>query len=381
MKKPTFLIVTTVPQSLQFFRGQIQFLKQKFEIEILSSSGDWMTKICERENVKGHVVEMEREISIFKDIYSLFRMLVTMHRIHPDIVHGNTPKGGFICMLSAFLLRISKRIYYIHGLRYEGTTGLKRKLLMKMESLSCWFATDIIVVSKGVMKSLKKDGITQKQTNLIHHGSINGIDSYQFSLETIKNVKCIREQFGIPQNAFVFGFVGRIVKDKGINELIKVFVELNQKYKNTYLLLVGKIELKIDPISLDNQEEIKTNPHIIYAGIQSDVRPFLRAMNVFTFPSYREGFGISLMEAQAMEIPCISSNISGCNEIIQDMENGFLIEPRNEIGLFKAMEKLLLDTHLYASMKGYTRKNVVAKYEQQKVWQKALETYSYIADC
>lgn len=380
MKKLTFLIVTTVPQSLQFFRGQIKFLKQEFEIEILSSSGEWMTKICAEENVKGHVVEMEREISIFKDIYSLIRMLVTIYRIKPDIVHGNTPKGGFICMLAAYLLRISKRIYYIHGLRYEGTVGIKRKLLMKMESFSCWFATDIIVVSKGVKESLKSDDITHKETNLIHHGSINGIDSARFSLETIKDVECIREQFKIPHDAFVFGFVGRIVKDKGINELINVFVELNQKYSNTYLLLLGKIELEIDPISYENQEMIKTNANIIYAGTQDDVRPFFRAMNVFTFPSYREGFGISLMEAQAMELPCISSNISGCNEIIQHMENGVLIEPKSSTSLFRAMEDLLMDTCLYNTMKTFTRKNVIEKYEQQEVWRKALERYSHIAN-
>lgn len=378
MNKPIFLIVTTIPKSLGFFKGQVQILKNEFNVEVLSSSGNRLENFCKEENVKGHVVEMERDISILKDIVSFFNMIKCLFKIKPYCVHGNTPKGGLISMCSAWLLRVPKRIYYVHGLRYEGTNGTKRKLLIGMERLSCFFATDIFAVSKGILLTLSKDKITSKKINVIHYGSINGLDTKRFNLDTIKEFNCAREQYDIPHNNFVYGFVGRIVKDKGIDELVEVFIKLHKKYKNIHLLLIGGFDENLNPISDYTRHEITYNPNITHAGTQSDVRPFLKAMDVFVFPSYREGFGISLIEAQAMGVPCISSDISGCNEIIQTGMNGLLIKPKDQENLYVAMKMVLLDKDLYEKMKNYTRKSVIQRYEQKQLWKETLRSYKAI---
>lgn len=378
MKKLKFLIVTTIPSSLGFFKGQIKILKKGFDVEVLSSGGKGLDTFCESEDVLGHVVEMEREISIFKDLRSFINMLRKLNELKPFCVHGNTPKGALISMMAAWFLRVPKRIYYIHGLRYEGTQGFKRNMLIFMEKLTCFFASDIFVVSNGILNTVKNEGITNKTINLIYNGSINGLDTKKYSLDALAGVPCVRREYNIPEDFMVLGFVGRLVNDKGVNNLVKVFSELNKKHTKIHLLLVGRIELTVDPISEWTQNEIKCNKNISYVGFQSDVRPFLKAMDVFVFPSFREGFGISLMEALAMEIPCVSSNITGCNEIIQDGINGFLVEPRNNEDLYTKIEVLIENQDIYKLMKINSRKSVVQRYEQNKLWDETLIKYNKV---
>ncbi|MBP2832013.1 glycosyltransferase family 4 protein [Aquimarina sp. U1-2] len=373
--KNKFFIITTVPMTLGFFRGQIQVLKKNYDVELISSPNEELTKISETEDVKVKGIEMKREISVFNDVKSLISLFLYFRKSKPFLVHGNTPKGGFLSMCAAYLARVPNRVYCVHGLRYEGSTGLKRKLLKTMEKLSCFFATDVLAVSFGLKETLKNEEITKKNVNVIGSGSINGIDLTHFSPE-LYTKKTLRKEQRLSDDAFVFGFVGRLVKDKGINELVESFVELHHQNNKLRLLLIGSYEEELDPLKKETVATINEHSSIIHAGFQKDIRPFLMMMDVFVFPSYREGFGVSIMEAGAMGIPVISSDISGCNEIIKNEENGILIRSRSKEELMQAMHLLYNDHTLCKTMASSSREKIRDRYEQKKVWNAIQEYYN-----
>lgn len=377
--KKKFIIVTTVSDSLPFFKGQINVLKEYFDVELISSPGEYMEEMCSKHFVKGHDLIMKREISVFNDILSLMKLIILFFKIKPFIVHGNTPKASLLSMIAAWITRVPKRIYYVHGLRYYGEVGKKRKLLMFFEKVSCYFATHIVAVSEGVKEGLNKDNLSKKEVLLIWNGSVNGIDLEYFDPEKT-DVSTIRNLYGIDQNDFVFGFIGRFVGDKGVNELVGAFKELNKFHKNTKLLLVGRFENELDPLKEETISEISNNQNIIYAGFQKDVRPFLATMNIFSLPSYREGFGIVLMEASAMNVPSISSNIIGCNEIVFNGVNGFLIESKNQQILLDKMDYCIQNREKINEMAKKARIIVKDKFEQKELWKKSLAIYVHIAE-
>lgn len=372
--KPKFLIITTIPLSLGFFRGQIQVLKSTFKIELVSSAGILLDSICRDEAVKGHVIEMRREISFFNDLKSLVKLIKLFLRLKPSVIHGSTPKAGLLSMIAGWLAKVPNRIYYVHGLRYQGSKGFKNKILKNMERLSCLFATQVFVVSKGVKQTLIADKITKKQIAIIGNGSVNGIDVEYFSSNN-SAVPDFKQAYNLEPDNFIFGFVGRLVKDKGINELVQAFLKVNANYPKTKLLLVGDFDTGINPIDSKVKDEIYANINILNVGFQQDIRPFLKMMHVFVFPSYREGFGVSLMEAAAMGVPAISSDIIGCNEIIINELNGLLIPPKSTSDLVNAMIRFIEDTDFLNKTASMSRKHVIQLYEQQKLWQETLEAY------
>lgn len=367
-----------MPVSLSFFKGQVQILKEQFDIKLISIPGNNLDLMCKEENVEGYPIKMRREISLFADIKSLLKLIATFSKQKPYIIHGSTPKAGLLSMIAGWCLRVPVRIYYIHGLRYHGTSGFKRKLLMSMEKASCLFATNIFSVSNGVRESMLEDKITVKKINLIGNGSVNGIDTNYFSPYN-HDIPDLREACKILPSYFVFGYVGRMVADKGINELVEAFINIHNCNLNARLLLVGNFEDDLDPVRKEIKNEILTNPQIIFAGYQTDIRPYLKMMHVFVFPSYREGFGMSLMEAAAMEVPAISSEIIGCKEIIREGYNGKLILPKSKEGLINAMKDFIDNPLLVKKMSSVTRSYVIEKYDQKKLWNETLAEYVRIS--
>lgn len=372
--KKKFIIITTVPNSLYFFSGQIQTLKNIFDVEVVSSSGKLLDNFCENEEVIGHKVEIKREISLVNDLKSLFSMFYIFYKNRPDYIHGNTPKAGLISMLSGWLARVPKRIYYVHGLRYQGERGLNRKILRLMEQVSCAFSTDIFCVSDGVRNAMYADLITKKKLHLIGSGGVNGVNLTYFQKNSVDIIN-IREKYNIKNGDFVFGYIGRLVRDKGICELVTSFLEINKTYKETKLLLVGPYEDILDPLDPWVKREIESNHNILKLGYQNDVRAFYKAMNVFVFPSYREGFGVSLIEALSMELPVIATDIIGCNDIIQNNINGVLVPKKSIVKLISAMQCLMLDKEKSLALGIKGREIVSTKYDQNKVWKKSLNAY------
>ncbi|GGD41025.1 glycosyltransferase family 4 protein [Muriicola marianensis] len=377
MVKPKFLLVSTVSLTLYFFKGQVRFLNQYFDVEVVASPDEKLESFAKTEGVIYHGLPMRREISLFQDIMSLLKMIRLVHKTKPEIIHGNTPKAGLISMMAGWLMRIPGRIYYVHGLRYEGASGLKKRFLMLMESLSCHFATEIFSVSYGIKEKLASDKITSKEVSVISNGSINGIDPNFFN-PALFSKKNIREKYNIPSTAVVLGYVGRLVGDKGINELIEAFLGLKQERERLYLLLVGNFEDHLDPLKSSTKETIETHPNIKAVGFQSDIRPFLSAMDLFVFPSYREGFGVSLMEAGAMGLPIISTNITGCNEIIQQGSNGFLVPSKSSLELISKVSGILNGTQNVSWDAHQIRNHIITKYDQNRIWNEAYQYYSKV---
>lgn len=374
MRKKKLFIITTIPLSLIFFKGQLALLKEEFDVTLISSPEKGLYQTSKQYNVACKGIVMKREIALINDFLSLLRLIGYFIMKRPDIVHGNTPKGSFLSMIAAWLCRVPTRIYYVHGLRYQGVVGFKKKLLKAMERVSCKLATSVYAVSHGVKEVMYEDKITKKEIQIIWNGSINGIDGVFFNSQIVDSNN-LKKQYGISEDDFVFGFIGRVVKDKGINELVSAFKTISNDYDNVKLIIAGNFEETLDPLLPEIKNEIHANPNIILVGFQTDIRPFYKMMDLFVFPSYREGFGISLMEAAAMNIPSISSDIIGCNEIIAHGVNGFLIPSKNEKILYETMLYCLQNRNIVEKMASVTRDIILSKFEQKQLWDKTISSY------
>ena len=378
MSKKKFCIITTIPGSLKFFKGQLNYISNTFDVVAISSEKEKLIEFGKKEDIAIHYIPMKRNISLLDDCKSLFQFINYFKRDCPDIVHGNTPKGAFLSMLAAKLTGISIRIYMCHGLRYQGSQGGMKVLLKLMEKLTCLCATRILCVSAGVKKTLIKDSICkQHKLNVVFNGSANGIDTSYYNREKLPDLNIWKTKLGINDNDFVYCYAGRIVKDKGINELVNAFDRLQQiLQEKIHLIIVGRLENNLNPISKETEEKIKNNTHIHMVGLKSDVRSFMAISNVLVLPSYREGFGQVLVEACSLGVPCITTDITGCNEIIQDGINGKIIPPRDENALYKMM-KWFYDYRddKVKIMASNARPTIVKRYEQYKVWNALLSEY------
>jgi glycosyltransferase involved in cell wall biosynthesis len=353
-----------------------------FEVVCVSSGpAKDLEEVAKREGVKVQEVEMTRQITPFKDLKSVWKLYKLFKKEKPDIVHSITPKAGLLSMLAAKFARVPIRIHMFTGLIFPSKTGAIQKLLIQMDRLLCWAATDIIPEGKGVKQDLIQYNITNKPLKILANGNVNGIDINFFnnSLYTEDPIQELKAQLGISEKDFVFVFVGRLVSDKGINELVKAFNWLTSQPVNRKthykLLLVGPLETELDPLQDQTLNEIQSNPNIITTGFQPDVRPYFAISNALVFPSYREGFPNVVMQAGAMGLPSIVTDINGCNEIIEDGKNGLIIPPKDTKALQEKMLRLVEDEQLYKHLASNSREMITSRYEQKLVWEALLEEY------
>lgn len=375
MKK--LIRVTTADISLDgLIKGQLRFLSQYYEVIGVSSDTGLLQSVAEREGIRTIEVPMHREISIKADINCLGRLVKLFRREKPFIVHANTPKGSLLALIAAKIAGVPNRLYTVTGLRYQGATGIFRFILMSMERISCLFATRVIPEGMGVKKALVADHITSKPLEVILNGNINGIDTSYFEPDACRiNRKSMRDSLNLSDDDFVFIFIGRIVRDKGMNELADAMRRLKGNYSQCKLILVGPFESELDPLDADNETFYKTDDCVRYVGFQEDVRPYLLAADALVFPSYREGFPNVVMQAGAMGLPSIVTDINGCNEIIIDDENGRIIPPRNIDALYNMMKRFMDDMDDVAYMAAKARDMIKDRYEQRDVWNALLDTY------
>ncbi|CAM3384887.1 Glycosyltransferase subfamily 4-like N-terminal domain-containing protein [Flavobacterium longum] len=372
---------STVPISLDsLLRGQLKFLNQYYDVVAVSGEGERLRSVESREGVRVHPIEMQRQIAPLKDLASLWKLYRFFKKEKPDIVHSITPKAGLLSMMAAKFAGVPVRIHMFTGLIFPTQTGIKQKILIAMDRLLCRFATHIFPEGQGVRNDLIKFNITKKPLKIIANGNVNGIDTAHYDSELFSSQqRDLRQEWKIDPDDFVFIFVGRLVKDKGIRELVDAFSSLLQSHPNAKLLLLGRFESHLDPIDPLTLKTIETTPQIITAGYQIDVRPFLALADVFVLPSYREGFPNVVMQAGAMDLPSIVTDINGANEIIIDGENGLIVPPKDEAKLVAAMQRLLEDDGLREQMAASARGLIASRYEQQTVWNAILEEYRIVA--
>lgn len=371
MKK--LLRVSTVPMSLDTFcEGQLKMLSQHFEVVAVSSDAPELQRIHEREGVRVVAVNMERHISLFRDLRALVRMICVIHRERPYIVHSMTPKAGLLSMVAAWVNRVPVRMHTYTGLVFPTATGLKQRVLIATDRLLCRCATYINPEGRGVAADLQHYHITRKPLHIIANGNVRGVplDYYRRSAEVMKQAEPLRLSA-----CFTFCFVGRLVGDKGINELVEAFQRLHADLPQTRLLLVGRFEQALDPVSAATAKAIAQHPAIEAVGEKADVRPYYAAADALVFPSYREGFPNVVLEAGAMELPCIVTDINGSNEIISEGFNGTVVPPRNADALYQAMRRFATQPDACREMGQRGRKRVVERFDQRLIWAELLKVY------
>ncbi len=384
MVKKKIIRITTVSGSLTtLLRGQMGYVSQHFEIITISSadSAGRLKDMEQRENVRSIIVPMTRRITPFKDLVSVYKLYKILRREKPFIVHSHTPKAGTLGMLASLLARVPNRLHTIAGLPLVEAQGFKRKLLIFVEKITYACATKIYPNSYGLKDIILNENITTPQKlKIIGNGSSNGIDTVHFDPKHFGEAErdALKKDLGITKTDFVFVFVGRLVKDKGINELVSAFDTLCQKHNRIKLLLVGGYENELDPLLPETSNLINSNPNIIEAGWANDVRPYYAISNILVFPSYREGFPNVVMQACAMELASIVTDINGCNEIIEHGENGFIVPTKSSEALYESMHKVLENQTPLNAMGKKSRGIVIEKYEQKFVWRSILEEYQQL---
>ncbi len=381
MMKLKLLRITTVPVSLKILlTDQLNFMSNYFEVVGVSSSGKELLDVASTENIRVSELEMSREITPLKDLLSLMKMIFLFLREKPEIVHTHTPKAGIIGMLAAFICRVPHRLHTVAGLPVMEATGRKKSLLLFVEKLTYTCATKVYPNSYGLKEYILDEKLcSSSKLKVIGYGSSNGIDTKHFTRtkEIVEASKGIGQEYGLKEQ-FVFCFVGRVVKDKGIDELMNAFHKLSFEFENVYLLIVGKMEPELDPISPKSVEILENNDNIIHVGFQSDIRPYLAASDCFVLPTYREGFPNVVLQAASMELPSIVTDINGCNEIIHNGENGLIVEPKNSEALCEAMKKFMIDKNLVTLLSENIRDEIVEKYDRKNFHQYLLDEYNEV---
>lgn len=371
--KNKIIRAVTVPQSLGFCREvMIKMRAMGYDMVAVTSPGPELDELRDKDGFHCVEVPMERHISIVNDLKSLMRMISVFRKEKPQVVHSMTPKAGMICMVAAWLTRVPVRIHTFTGLVWPTATGLKRKILMMTDWLTCACATHVIPEGQGVLNDLKNGGITKKPMKVLGYGNVRGVDMERFSPARFKATK--------NPDVFTFVFVGRIVGDKGINELVEAFVKLHDKHRNTRLVLVGNYELELDPVSDKTRKLIDTNDGIDACGPKygDDLLQMYVDADCFVMPSYREGFPNTVLEAGAMGLPSIVTDINGSREIIENEKNGLIVPSKNANALYDAMERMLTDDKAREIMKSNARQIIESRFEKNFVQKCQIEFYKRI---
>lgn len=375
--------VTTVPLSLwMFFHGQIAYMKARgFEIHALSSPGELLARFAQREGIPVHAVAMSRTITPWRDLRAIFHLYRHFRAIRPQIVHAHTPKGGMLGMIGAWLARVPVRIYHIHGLPLVTATGYKRFLLRWSDKLACLLAHRVLCVSHSIHQVAVAERLcAARKIAVLLGGSTNGVDaSNRFNPQFVGEQARLQERarYGIPGHALVIGFVGRIVRDKGLVELAAAWTVLRDEYPTLHLLIAGPFEPQ-DPIPSDVAELLHDDPRVYLVGQTDDTAQLYSAMDVAILPTYREGFPVVPLEAAAMMLPVVATRIPGCVDAVQDGVTGMLVPVRDAARLTAAIRTYLDDERRRHEHGRAGRERVMRDFHQETLWEALYQVYALL---
>ena len=376
MFRKKIIRTSTVSTSLNTFcRGTLRRLAQTYDVVAVSTPDDELHEMAQREGVRVVGVAMRRPIAPLRDIVSLWRLIRVFRRERPTMVHSITPKAGLLSMIAAWICHVPVRLHTFTGLVFPTATGLKQRILMLTDRITCACATHIVPEGEGVKADLINYNITRKPLQVLGYGNVRGIDlnHYRRSPEVMTAAQSISRS-----DVFTFVFVGRVVRDKGINELVEAFVRLHQAEPATRLILVGRFEDNLDPVSGKTRLAIERCDAIEAVGSQSDVRPWLAAADALVFPSYREGFPNVVIEAGALDLPSIVTDINGSREIIVHGKNGVIVPPRNAQALLQAMTQFVQNPQATQAMAANARQMIASRFEKSFVEQCLMDYYKEI---
>lgn len=375
------LNISNIYFTLPYFLGdQLKHLTNRgYEIHLICSPSEQLSEFAKKHNCEYAEVEIIRKFSIIADFKALFALYKYIKINKFDIVSGHTPKAGMLAMLAARLAGVKKRIYFRHGLVYETATGIKRQILLWSERLASWCSTKTVCVSPYLIERSLKDNLSSPEKLIIlNRGSCTGIDAINyFNPKLYKEIdkKNLRASFNIPENAFVIGFVGRMVRDKGIIELVEAYNKLKELYPQVYLLLVGPLEER-DAIPNVLVDYIHHEKNIVCTGLVENNMPlFYSIMDVFILPTHREGLGVSLLEAESMGIPVLTTSHSGARDAIDPGVSGEYIE-MNPDSIFINIKKYINNPELCKQQGEAGRRFILENFRQELIWDEIEKLYN-----
>lgn len=346
------LHVCTVPQTLAFLDEHVKYAQQRgWEVHAVASQGPELSEFAARTGATVHVVAMERRITPLRDLRALWQLRRVLRQVRPHVVHGHTPKGGLLAMLASWLCRVPVRVYSLLGLPLETATGARRLILRQTESISCALAQRVYCISPSLREIALTEGLCPAgKMTVLHHGSVAGVDARgafdPAGFDPALRAE-IRRQYGIPLDALVVGFIGRLVRDKGVVELARAWQSLRDEFPGARLLLVGPDESH-DPTPAEVETLLRGDARVHRTGGVPvlDMPRVYTALDLFVLPTYREGFGTVLVEAAAMGLPLVATRVTGCVDAVADGQTGVLVPPRDAEALARGLRAYLADAEL-----------------------------------
>ncbi len=375
--KPRICLIVTVPMSLAtLLEGQPRALAKSFKVSVVCGPGpaELVRRIEDQEGLLPHEIQLTRQITPASDLRAIAELVAFLRETRPDIVQTYTPKAGLIGMIAARIARVPIRVHGVVGMPLMEATGKRAAMLQFTERLTYANATHL-TCNSNKLRDWIGEHLTRRPVTVVGNGSINGVDIERFRDDESADVKKARRKtLGIGARDRVFLFVGRIVRDKGIEELVTAFTRIADDTKSVKLLLVGDYEPELDPVAAPVDEAIRNHPGVVKTGFVSDVRQYMAISDVFVLPSYREGLPNSLIEAGSMGLPSIATDINGCNEVIIPGENGLLVPAKDADALETAMRELLV-AKTRKQLAKQSRPSITARFSQDYFWPELLATY------
>ena len=372
-KNLNILHVVNVSFVLPYFLGdQLDyFINKGHTIHVACTPSEHLDDYAKLKGFKKVELNISRKFNFLQDITSLLLLIQYIKKNDIDIVIGHTPKGGLLAMIASYYCNVSRRIYFRHGLMFETSIGLKQKLLIFIEKITSKFSTKIVLVSKSVLeKSIALSLNNGSKNYILNNGSCNGVDVInRFNPENIdKDFKLnFKKSFNIGEDDIIIGFVGRIVRDKGINELVESWKKINNEFKNTKLLLIGPLEER-DPIQKNILDYIINDVNIIHLGVISNPELYYSIIDIFILPSYREGFPTVVLEASSMQIPVITTRNTGCIDSIQENRTGMFCEITID-SIYQNIKFYIKNPKLRVEHGINGREFVKKNYRQELIWE------------
>jgi glycosyltransferase involved in cell wall biosynthesis len=376
-ERPVLVRITTVGSSMdKLLEGQLKYFRDCLKVYGICTDFPRRDEVEKREKINIIPINMHRGISPIRDLISIFKVYRLLRKLKPKIVHSHTPKAGLVGMIAARLAGVPVKMHTVAGLPLEVEKGFKRKILIAAERFTYNSADMVYPNSYGLSRVIKKEIYNNEATmKIIANGSSNGINLQHFDINKTKQTKYFKDNpLPLSEGDFVYLSIGRIVRDKGVEELISAFLSIYEKQARAKLIVLGLFEER-DPVSQETKHTIQSHPGIIYCGFQQDVRPYLSIADVFVFPSYREGLPNVVLQAGAYKLPIIGTNITGTSDIIIDKKNGILIPPRDVVKLKENMSLLLDNEELRKKYSLAIYETISSRYDQKIVWEALLQEY------
>jgi glycosyltransferase involved in cell wall biosynthesis len=365
--------ITTVPMALKYLLpGQMNFMKNNgYEVLMISADGKELPDVIEQEQCRHIDVPMTRKITPFQDLKCLWQLIKIFRKEKPDIVHSHTPKAGLLGMIAAKIAGVKVRIHTVAGLPLMVESGFKYQLLKTIEKITYAAANHVWPNSQSLFQFISREKLANpRKLGIIGSGSTNGINSDRFNIDKLDQNKMqrIKTEIGFNANNTYLLCIGRLVKDKGIVELVNVFTNLQQTNPSLRLILVGDFEESLDPLPTSIIHKIQNNNAIIHITWSNEVEYYMGLAHNFVFPSHREGFPNVLLQAALMKLPILCSRIHGNVDIVEHKKTGLLFNSNDENSLREQLEWALQHTGEFTIMVNNLYHNILTTYPREIIW-------------